>query len=272
MNEHPAERAEKPGEDGVAPRVVVIDPRFNGPKTSANGGYAAGLLGRVLPGPAEVTLRRPPPLGVPLLVATSGSGAGARAYLLSEGGEGEDGVLAEARALEPAEEAEFAALDPPARPTVDEATAAAARHPGLGMRHPLSDCVVCGPERADGFRLSTGPLADAPDVGAAVLHPDATLAGPGGLLPAEVLWAALDCPGFVPEMWARFLGQGGLTLLGRMTAGLVRPVGAAETLIAVGWPLGRDGRKDFTASALLTPSGELVARARATWITVRRPS
>ena len=34
-----------------------IDRRYRGPRTSANGGYAAGLLGSRLGGAAQVTLR-----------------------------------------------------------------------------------------------------------------------------------------------------------------------------------------------------------------------
>ena len=48
------------------PVVPTIDPRFNGPPGSGNGGYTCGLVAGLLGGPAEVTLRLPPPLGTPL--------------------------------------------------------------------------------------------------------------------------------------------------------------------------------------------------------------
>lgn len=48
--------------------TVVIDERFCGPPGSANGGYACALAAQFLDGPAEVTLRKPPPLGKPLTV------------------------------------------------------------------------------------------------------------------------------------------------------------------------------------------------------------
>ena len=241
--------------------VVVIDRRFNGPPDSANGGYAAGLLGQVLPGAVEVTLRAPPPLGTPLrVVVTEGD-----ATLLPPEG---DGIVAEART------SALDGVEPPVSPDVDAADRAAARHPGRGLRHTLSDCVVCGPERPDGFRLSTGPLDGAEDVGAAVFRPDASLATTDGVLPAEVLWAALDCPSFTPGMWRAYLGAGALTLLGRLTVLLERPVAVTETLVAVGWDLTEPdgGRKHHTASALLTPSGEVVGRSRATWIRLRSSS
>jgi hypothetical protein len=239
--------------------VVVIGRRFNGPPDSANGGYAAGVLGRVLDGTAEVTLRTPPPLETPLRILRADTAA-----VLTLAEVPDDGTaIAEARAAAPVD------VTPPVVPDVDAADRAASRHPGLGIRHVLSDCVVCGPERPDGFHLHTGPLDAAPEVGAAVFRPDASLADARGLLPAEVLWAALDCPSLTPAMWTRFLDSAVLTLLGRLTVTLERPVAAAETLVAVGWPLGTDGRKQHTASALLTPSGAVVGRARATWIRLR---
>ena len=246
--------------------VVVIDGRFNGPPDSANGGYAAGTVCRTMTGPAEVTLRRPPPLDTPLHWQVSGAGPDAEAVLLSPSGDG--APLAEAR---PADGAALRALVPPIMPTEKEATAAEARHVARGIRHWLSDCVVCGPERADGFRLSTGPLDGRSDVGAAVFRPNETLATPDGFYPEEVLWAALDCPGFVPEMWQRYLESGTPYLLGRLSVALERPVSCREMLIAVGWLLRRDGRKDHTAAALLTPSGELVGRSQAVWVRLRDP-
>ena len=46
--------------------TLVLDPHFNGPPGTAAGGYACGAIGELVDGPAEVTLRTPPPLGVPL--------------------------------------------------------------------------------------------------------------------------------------------------------------------------------------------------------------
>jgi hypothetical protein len=37
----------------------------------------------------------------------------------------------------------------------------------------------------------------------------------------------------------------------------------------VGWPLGEDGRKRYAGTALSTGDGELLAKARATWIEPR---
>ena len=56
----------------MAQDTVTIDRRYRGPLTSANGGYAAGVLGARLGAAAEVTLRLPPPLERPLRVREDG--------------------------------------------------------------------------------------------------------------------------------------------------------------------------------------------------------
>src|SRR5215210_1392335 len=55
--------------------TVAISRRFNGPPTSGNGGYSAGVFTRSLTEPAEVTLRSPVPLDTPLDVEQVGDGA-----------------------------------------------------------------------------------------------------------------------------------------------------------------------------------------------------
>jgi len=90
---------------------VAIDRRFRGPEGSANGGYAAGLLAALFDGPAEVTLRLPPPLDRPLAVEADGD-----RLLLLDGAD----LVAEA-ALANVE------LEPPAPVSWDEAVAASSR-------------------------------------------------------------------------------------------------------------------------------------------------
>ena len=53
---------------------MFIDPRFCGPPGIANGGFACGSLAALLGGAAEVTLRRPLPLGRTLPVREDGDG------------------------------------------------------------------------------------------------------------------------------------------------------------------------------------------------------
>ena len=82
---------------------LVIARRFRGPAGSGNGGYTCGVVAAALgDGPAEVTLRLPPPLDRPLRVEPRGGG-----IAVLDG----DAVVAEAR---PAE----VDVDPPPAPVV----------------------------------------------------------------------------------------------------------------------------------------------------------
>jgi hypothetical protein len=54
--------------------VVRFESRFCGPPGVANGGFACGSLAALADGPAEVTLRRPPPLDQPLEVRGDADG------------------------------------------------------------------------------------------------------------------------------------------------------------------------------------------------------
>ena len=49
-------------------KTLLIDELFRGPESSANGGYACGRIADLAAEPVRVTLRLPPPLGVPLAV------------------------------------------------------------------------------------------------------------------------------------------------------------------------------------------------------------
>lgn len=231
--------------------AVTIDPRFNGPPDSANGGYAAGLLAaHVAADAVEVTLRRPPPLGRPLTVQVHGAGA-----RLMDG----DAVVAEAR---PA----TLDLEPPEPPTLAEAEAAV---PGyIGFRGtPYPRCFVCGPDRepGDGLRIFPGPL-EAGSQAAAPWTPADDLADGDGAVRPEFVWAALDCPS---AMVVANDGSIPPIVLGRLTGRLIAAVRAGEPHVAVAWPLGHDGRKRHSATAIFTAGGGLAAVARALWIELR---
>ncbi len=81
----------------------------------------------------------------------------------------------------------------------------------------------------------------------------------------EVVWAAIDCPG----AWAVGAPGRGEMVLGRMAAELRRLPAEDEPCVVVAWPLGVDGRKLYAGTALLDADGELLARARQTWIAPR---
>ncbi|MGN6173985.1 MAG: hypothetical protein ACTHPS_13745, partial [Streptosporangiaceae bacterium] len=130
-------------------------------------------------------------------------------------------------------------------------------------------CFVCGPARqpGDGLRIFPGPVADR-ELWAAPWTPDPSVAGPDGRARAEIVWAALDCPSGIAA--ADAAGLDTAILLGQMTARLRALPGSGQPCRVIAWPAGRDGRKLTAFSALLDPRGEVLAAARAVWLTVPR--
>ncbi len=229
---------------------VIIDQRFRGPPESGNGGYVCGVVAGLIGGTAEVTLRRPPPLDRPLqVVRLDGGGVALRdaETFIAEG------------APAPAE------IDPPAPVSFTEAEEASRSY--LGFRqHPYPTCFVCGPQYAesDSLRIFPGPVAGR-DIVATPWTPDASLADANGIVRPEFVWAALDCPGwfaFFTELPERPV------VLGRLAAKLIAPVRPGERCVVTGWPLGEDGRKLYSGTALFSHDGELRAVARATWVRI----
>lgn len=233
--------------------AVTVEARFNGPLTSANGGYACGVVARHVDGPAEITLRRPVPLGVPLDLERHDDGH----VTLHDG----DTLLAEG---EPALPLDF---EPPYRPSVAEAREAA--RVGWGV-HPemFARCYVCATphDRHDGLGVHFGALPSHPEMTGALLIADATVPNREGLVDPEIVWAALDCPSYTPDLW-----QGARpSLLARLTAEVLEPVALAEPVVVTGWSLGADGRKHHSATAMLGADGRIIARAQALWIEMRQ--
>ena len=124
-------------------REIVIDPAFEGPPGSAHGGYACGVLAPYLPSDAEITLRKPVPLGIGLRLAPCNGG-----LALHDG----DDLVAEGASTRLEDRT-------PQPPTFAEALAATASFPGL-RSHPYPRCVGCGTVRTDGvaLRIFPGPL------------------------------------------------------------------------------------------------------------------
>jgi len=221
--------------------TVTIARRYRGPLDSANGGYAAGLLGSRIGKAAEGTLRLPPPLERPLAVEQEDD-----RILLLEG----DLVVAEAVPGEPS-------LEAPVAPTPAEARAASE---GIGAFGPpqFAECFVCG-VRHDGTGLG--------------IHPG-RVPGRDGLVAATwvahevsppVVWASIDCPGAYAVA-----GTGrGEPVLGRMTARIGRLPEDGEPCVVIGWPLGEEGRKLHAGTALYGPDGAVLALARQVWILPR---
>lgn len=234
------------------PAEITIDSRFNGPPSSANGGYAAGRLAAFVDAPAvSVRLAAPPPLDTPMTVAEAGDGVELRHV---------DVVVASAR---PAE----LALEPPARVDVETAAAAEAGATWLADVHPYPTCFGCGPlrERGDALRHTCGTVAG--DLVACRATTDLALPhDDDGALRTEVVWAALDCPSAAAVVPVGAPPH----LLGTLTVRIDRRVAAGEPHAVVAWPLGIEGRKKRAASALLDASGRTCAVAEALWIEVRR--
>ncbi len=224
--------------------AIAVEPRYNGPLTSANGGYACGLVARHVDGPAEVTLRRPIPLATPLELERHDDGH----VTLHDG----ETLLAEADPALPLD------LEPPYRPTVAEAREAA--ETGFGaLPDTFARCFVCATphHRHDGLGVHFGPLPTHPGMTGAVLDTD--------VIAPELVWAALDCPSYTPELWH----SPRPSLLARLTAELLEPVEPGEPMVVTGWTLRRDGRKHESATALLGADGRMLARARALWIELK---
>jgi hypothetical protein len=217
---------------------LVIDPRFNGPAGSANGGYTCGLVAGLLGGVAEVTLRSPPPLGRPLQVEQVDD----RVRVFDR-----ERLVAEAVPTE-------LELEIPEAPSYADATQASERYPGFG-EHAFPTCFVCGPQRksGDGLRIFAGPLADG-RVASPWVVPDE--------IDSAFVWAALDCPG----AYAVEFGQRGNPVLGRLTAHVEHLPHPGERCVVMGWPLGEEGRKLYAGTVLFGEDHRLLGSARTTWI------
>jgi hypothetical protein len=226
--------------------TTVIAGRFRGPPTSGNGGYSCGVVADRIAGPAEVTLRRPPPLDEPLAIEETDT------VRLLQG----DTLIAEGRAA-------TLTLDVPDAPSFEEARARVARYVGF-QSHPFPTCFVCGPERTegDGLRIFPGSL-EAAGLVAAPWIPHAADADDRGHVLRPIVWAALDCPGYFGA------AAGKMALLGRMTAEVRPDVPVGERCVVIGWKLGEEDRKIHAGTALLSASGEILGRARQTWIVLK---
>ncbi|MEM6747742.1 MAG: hypothetical protein AAF608_10005 [Pseudomonadota bacterium] len=224
--------------------VLSIAQRFCGPKNSGNGGYVAGLLGKVINGPAEVRLRSMPPLERSLTIESDGQEA-----VLRDG----ETVVATARTTS----LDVAVPDLPPLDALDQAQAAFAAMPLI-----LPYCFVCGRKRepGDGLRIFSGPI-EGTSVNADLWVPDESLTDEDGLVATEFLWAALDCP----SAYGLRLADG-FVLLGSLSVEIRRRPRPGEQLMAMGWAGEADGRKYCAHSALVTLNDEAIAVSKSVWI------
>ena len=241
-----------------------IPERFRGPPRSGNGGYVAGVLGRMLRSgdaaserAASTTLRAPVPLDRPLQASRE-----ADTLVVRDG----ERLIAEASWVD----LELAIPEPASWEealAVREHSAAlrVGQHRMLGGErigfHPI--CFCCGAElQADeGLRVHAAPVPGRAQVAAAWVC-EASFADASGSVPEEIISTALDCPG--QFAW---LAEGTLTgLLGRLSVRILHAPRAGEPCVVIGWTIGSEGRKYYAGTALFDAQRRLCAYAKAVWI------
>jgi hypothetical protein len=229
---------------------ITIPARFNGPPTSGNGGYSCGVLAAYISGPARIRLHVPPPLDVPLRVATTPDGG-------VEMHRGEILVGSGAPAS-----LNIAIPDPPSLEAAQTAMADFPCYEG----HSFPTCFVCGPERSDhdGLRIFPGPVTGTSLVACPWVPGEDLLDENGDVLP-EILWSALDCPGYFAAMGAQLRPA----VLGELAGELPLKVRGAQSLLVYAWSIAEEGRKFQAGSAIATTDGEIVAHAKSTWIQLK---
>lgn len=229
---------------------IIITHQFRGPDNSGNGGYTCGKLASYINGPAEVTLKLPPPLNQPLEVVQDPSGGVALM-------KGEQTIATAVPAS--------IHLTVPGPPSYETAVKAAGQH-AMMEAHAYPGCFVCGPARkkADGLCIFAGRVKNQ-DYVAAPWIPEKCFADESGVIRDEIVWAALDCPG----AWAILDKQLRMILLGRMAVEIIKPVKAGQELVVIGWQIAEEGRKIQAGTALFDESRDLCAKGQSTWIELK---
>lgn len=222
------------------PESIRIPSRFNGPRGSGNGGYAAGVVAGLLGGEAEVNLRSPVPLDTELEVVREDG-----TVRVLDG----ETLVADARAA-------TVDLTPPEPVSLSEARQAAERYKG-SQDDMFSTCFVCGRSRDDSFEVFAGKVEDR-DLVATPWTPPPWTADPTGQVRPEFIWAALDCPTY----FATYMNDGNpVSFLVRFSVRVDRSVPADTEHIITAWPIEGEGRKRKVGSALVSTDGETLAVA-----------
>jgi len=237
----------------LAQSTLTIERRFNGPKDSGNGGYVAGRLAALVGGTAEITLRAPPPLDIPLDLVRAGE-----AIELKDG----DTLLATVRPTE-------FALDVPPMPSkglIERAVSVG----GSDADSDFHGCFVCGRSRkaGDGLQVWAGRCDGEEEAGIAAARwtVDPRMAGPDGYVPDEFLWGALDCPGATAVLRE---DDERVVLTGRMWGTVDRRLKAGQVATVLAWPISAEGRKLTSGTAVIDEAGNVCARAKILWIVLK---
>jgi hypothetical protein len=244
--------------------TLTVPARFRGPPSSGNGGWTSGALAEASGfDPVTVRLLAPPPLDTPLdLVPVDGS------VELRSG----DRAVAVALPRGPEAWTDWTDVAPV---SLEEARAAESAYPGR-TAHPFPTCFACGPARAAGDGLCIYPGRTGDGLVAASWTPDPSVSEPDGTVGAPVTWAALDCVGG----WSSDLEHRPM-VLAQMSARVEQPPVAGTAYVVRGRLLRTEGRKTWTATALLDPAdpghapapgngpgGTVLGQAEQLWIEV----
>lgn len=229
--------------------TITIPSRYNGPPDSGNGGYSCGVLAAFVEGPARVRLHMPPPLDRHMEVRRT-AGGGVELY---------DGETRVGTAVPASFE-----LQVPQAPGLEPARDAMTRYPCY-QGHVFPTCFVCGPGRPlhDGLEIFPGPVEDW-DLLACTWRAEGDLLD-GNKVRDEIVWSALDCPGYFACMGERPRPA----VLGELQVERIADVPGDEDLVVFAWPLGQEGRKLYGGTALATADGTVLARAHSTWILLK---
>jgi hypothetical protein len=229
--------------------AITVAPAFQGIPGVAHGGYLAGLLAQRFPGSQQVMFRRPPPIGTPLTIEENGSGVGLHDP--------------EGRTVMLTRPATDVRTDLPVR-TVEQ-VAGSAPHPGYA-RHPYPGCFMCGTERPDGLQLRVASIGDGLTAG--VWRPAGPLLPDRAAVPAEFVWAAIDCltAWAFADHWADPGWWPALT--GRMAVTMDGEVRRERDHVVLARVVGRDGRRITVQAVVADAEGNPRARAEATWVVV----
>lgn len=153
----------------------------------------------------------------------------------------------------------------PEAPTLEQARAAMENYAGK-VGHAFPTCFVCGPGRPehDGLALYPGAVVDN-DLLACIWEPSDDALDEAGRVRAEIVWAALDCPGYFAAMG----GELRPALLGELVGDLRSPLEGSAPLLVYSWPLGNEGRKYYGGTAIADATGTVLACSHSTWIELR---
>jgi hypothetical protein len=132
--------------------------------------------------------------------------------------------------------------------------------------HAFPTCFTCGPDRppGEGLRIFPAPVDGRDGLVVSPWTPAGRWVGDDGLVRAEILWAALDCPGGMA--WILGPPAAGPAVLGQLAVAVDRRPAPGEELVVAGWRIRAEGRKCHAGTALWDADGDLLARGEAVWI------